>query len=97
MTRVGYLGVGNIGEAIAANALTAGFDLMVYDLRPEPLERLRARGAKVAASARELGRHAEILQVSIAGDARIETAPAGPGGALEGPAAGSRSSRCTAR
>jgi len=87
--RVGYLGVGNIGEVIAGNALGAGFELMVYDLRAEPLERLRARGAKVAPSARELGAHAEVLQVSIAGDARIENALCAPDGALAGMAAGS--------
>jgi len=87
--RIGYLGVGNIGEAIGANAIAAGFDLMVYDLRPEPLERLRVLGAKVASSARDLGRHSEILQVSIAGDERIEAALFSAGGAMEGLQAGS--------
>jgi 3-hydroxyisobutyrate dehydrogenase-like beta-hydroxyacid dehydrogenase len=75
---------------IAGNALVAGFELMVYDLRTEPLERLRARGAKVATSARELGAFADILECSIAGDERIESAVCGqPGGALEGMRPGS--------
>ncbi len=89
MTRVGYLGVGNIGEVIAGNALAAGFDLMVYDLRQEPLSRLRDKGAKISASARELAEHAEILQISIAGDARIEAALFDAGGAIDGLKGGS--------
>jgi len=78
--RVGYLGVGNIGELIAANTLAAGHDLMVFDVRPEPLERLRSRGARVACSPSELGGHAEILQVSIAGESHIFDALFGAGG-----------------
>jgi 3-hydroxyisobutyrate dehydrogenase-like beta-hydroxyacid dehydrogenase len=89
VTPVGYLGVGEIGEVIAGNALAAGFDLMVYDLRSEPLERLRARGAKIASSARALGAHAEILECSIAGDERIERALFDPNGAVEGLRSGS--------
>jgi 3-hydroxyisobutyrate dehydrogenase len=80
--RVGYIGIGNIGEPIAANVAAAGFDLMVFDLRAEPLERMRARGAKVAASPRELGTHAQLLEVSIAGDDLIEAALLGPDGVL---------------
>lgn len=82
--RVGYIGIGNIGEPIAANVLAAGFDLMIFDLRPEPIARMRSLGAKTAGSARELGAHAQLLEVSIAGDDRIEAALLGPDGALAG-------------
>lgn len=72
--RVGYLGIGNIGEPIAANVLAGGFDLMVFDLRSEPLARMRSAGAKIAGSLRELGAHAQLIEVSIAGDGQIEAA-----------------------
>jgi 3-hydroxyisobutyrate dehydrogenase-like beta-hydroxyacid dehydrogenase len=84
IARVGYIGIGNIGEPIAANVLAAGFDLMVFDLHPEPLARMRSRGAKVAASPRELGAHAQLLEVSIAGDDAIEAALLDPNGVLAG-------------
>jgi 3-hydroxyisobutyrate dehydrogenase len=80
--RVGYLGIGTIGEPIAANVLAAGFDLMVFDLRSEPLARMQSAGAKRAASLAELGAHAQLLEVSIAGDDRIEAALLGSEGAL---------------
>lgn len=87
--RVGYIGIGNIGETIAANVRSAGYDLMVYDLRPEPLERMHALGAKVAMSASELAAHSELLEVSIAGDDRIEDALTGANGLLREMTAGS--------
>jgi 3-hydroxyisobutyrate dehydrogenase len=87
--RVGYLGVGNIGEAIATNVVAAGFDLMVYDLRPQPCERLRERGALVAGSPHDLGAHSQLLEVSVAGDQAIEAAITGPEGVLGAMAPGS--------
>ena len=45
---------------------------------------MRSHGAKVAASARELGAHAQLLEVSIAGDGAIESALLGPDGVLAG-------------
>ena len=52
-TRVGFIGLGNMGKPIAVNLAKAGFDLMVYDLRPEPMRELAALGAKCARSAAE--------------------------------------------
>ena len=45
-TRVGYVGIGQMGKAIAINVARAGFDLMVYDLREEPLRELAVLGAR---------------------------------------------------
>jgi 3-hydroxyisobutyrate dehydrogenase len=87
--RVGYIGIGNIGEPIAANVVAGGFDLMVFDLRTEALGRLRKLGAKVASSPHELGAFADLIEVSIAGDERIEAALLEPGGVLSGMKPGS--------
>jgi len=46
--QIGVVGIGNMGMGIAGNLLTAGFDVMVYDIRPEPLVALREKGATVA-------------------------------------------------
>ncbi len=50
-TRVGFIGLGNMGKHMAINIAKAGFDLMVYDLRAEPMRELTALGAKAARSA----------------------------------------------
>lgn len=81
-TRVGFIGLGNMGKHMAINIAKAGFDLMVYDLRPEPMRELTALGAKAARSADEIGAHGEIIEVVVVDDRQVEAVLLGEGGAL---------------
>src|ERR1700687_4530674 len=81
-TRVGFIGLGNIGKPMAINIAKAGVDLMVYDLRAEPMRELTAMGAKAARSADEIGAHAEIIEVVVVDDRQVEAVLLGEGGAL---------------
>ena len=83
-TRVGFIGLGNIGTPMAMNVARAGFDLMVYDLREEPLKDLAALGATIARSAREVGAHGEIIELVVVDDAQVEAVTLGEGGILNG-------------
>ena len=78
-TRVGFIGLGNIGKPMAVNVAKAGFDVMVYDLRQEPLQELAALGAKVARSAQEIGAHGEIIELVVVDDAQVESVIVGEG------------------
>ena len=69
---VGFVGLGRIGKPIAANILAAGFDLMVFDVREEPMRELAQLGAKQARSLRELSEHAEIVAVAVVDDSQVE-------------------------
>ena len=69
-TRVGFIGLGNIGKPMALNVAKAGFDLMAYDLRQEPLAELAGAGAKTARSANEIGAHGEIIELVVVDDDR---------------------------
>ena len=71
-TRVGFIGLGNIGKPMALNVARAGFDLMVYDLREEPLKELAALGATIARSAKEVGAHGEIIELVVVDDAQVK-------------------------
>lgn len=88
-TRVGFIGLGNIGKPMAINVAQAGFDLMVYDLREEPCKELAAAGAKVARSAHEVGAHGEIIELVVVDDAQVEAVTLGEGGVLNGARPGS--------
>lgn len=88
-TRVGFIGLGNIGKPMAINVAKAGFDLMVYDLREEPLKELAALGATVARSASEVGAHGEIIELVVVDDAQVEAVTLGEGGVLNGAKPGS--------
>ncbi len=80
--RVGFIGLGNIGKPMAINLAKAGFDLMVYDLRAEPMAELAALGAKCARSADEIGRHAEIIELVVVDDAQVAAVTFEEGGVL---------------
>ena len=47
---VGFIGLGTMGRNAALNLKRAGFDMVVYDVRPEALAPLTAKGAKPGAS-----------------------------------------------
>ena len=87
--RVGSIGLGDMGKAMASNLAPKGFDTLVYDLDPEPMEELAAAGAKAASSCREVGEHAEVLSVCVPADDHVAAVLLGESGALAGMAAGS--------
>ena len=51
--KVGFLGLGNMGAAIAANILKAGHDLVVWNRSPERCEPLVRNGAACGRRRRE--------------------------------------------
>jgi len=50
---IGFIGLGNMGSAIAGRLLEAGHALRVWNRSPEPARRLAARGAQLTATAEE--------------------------------------------
>jgi 3-hydroxyisobutyrate dehydrogenase-like beta-hydroxyacid dehydrogenase len=47
--QVGFIGLGKMGEPMAARLLAAGYELVVHDVRPEAVAALAAKGARAAA------------------------------------------------
>lgn len=82
--KVGYIGLGDMGKPIAINQAKNHFDLMVFDKRAEPLDELRALGARIARSPREVAEHADIVGLSLRDDAQVESVVLGPDGILSG-------------
>lgn len=46
--RIGFIGLGAMGRGMATNCVKKGFDLLVHDIRPEPVAALVAAGAQAA-------------------------------------------------
>lgn len=84
MMKVGFIGLGEQGKPLALNVAQAGFDLMVHDLRREPVDELVASGARAAQSAREVGTHGDIIEVIVVNDAQVEAVVLGEDGVLAG-------------
>src|SRR3989475_12045508 len=73
---------------MAGRLLVAGYDLMVYNRERERTRMLEQRGAKVAATPRELASRADIILSSVADDAAVENVMTGSEGALPAPRLG---------
>lgn len=82
--RVGFIGLGAMGSRMAGRLLAAHHDVVVYNRTLERARPLEQRGAKVAATPRELAAGAEIVCSSVANDAALEQVMFGPDGALAG-------------
>lgn len=71
-TRVGFVGLGNIGKPMALRLAAAdAVDLWVYDVAPDPVAELTAAGAKAAGSVGELTAVAEVVCVMVRDDDQV--------------------------
>src|SRR5882757_8414419 len=87
--KAGFIGLGQQGKYLAINLVEAGYDLMVYDIRREPLEELARAGAVIADSPRDVGKHAEVIAICVVDDAQLESVVFGHEGVLAGTVPGS--------
>jgi 2-hydroxy-3-oxopropionate reductase len=65
MSQLGFIGLGNIGGAIARNLLEDGHGLVVYDAEKARVDELAAAGATAASGAAEVAGRSEITFLSL--------------------------------
>lgn len=87
--RAGFVGLGNIGKPMAERLLAGGLETTVFDVQGAPVRDLVARGAKAAASPRELAAGCDVIGVCVRDDADVRAVVHGPEGLLAGALAGS--------
>jgi 2-hydroxy-3-oxopropionate reductase len=93
--RIGFLGVGNMGQPMAGKLLDAGHELWVYDVREEAMQPLLDRQARRAASLKELADTCDTVVVSLPTLKIFRDALAGPDGLLAGGALKTLVNTCT--
>ncbi|MFG1612134.1 NAD(P)-dependent oxidoreductase [Nonomuraea wenchangensis] len=71
--RVAVIGLGGMGAGIARAVLRAGFPVTVFNRTPEKAGPLAAQGADVAASAAEAAEGADVVVLSLADEAAVES------------------------
>lgn len=74
LQRVGMLGVGIMGRAMAANLVKAGFAVSGYDPDPKAMKRLKAAGGKACASAGELAGGVDVIVCALPGPQALHDA-----------------------
>ncbi len=86
--RVGFVGIGNIGEPVCRHLLDEGYELMIYDADPEALARLAETPAEPAASPEALAIESDVVLLSLPNSDVVEEVVFGEGGLKEGLSSG---------
>lgn len=89
MSRIGFIGVGLMGSAMAHRLLDKGHELQILGNRNRGnIAALVERGAKEAASARELASASEIVMLCVGTSDQVESRMRGDDGVIAGLEAG---------
>lgn len=88
LSRIAFIGIGNMGGPMAVNLNKAGYAVNAFDLNAQALAGVRALGVAVAASAREAARDAQVVISMLPASAHVESLYLGDDGLLPHLAAG---------
>ncbi|WDM69681.1 3-hydroxyisobutyrate dehydrogenase [Xanthomonas cucurbitae] len=82
MSKIAFIGLGNMGSPMAANLVKAGHQVRVFDLVSAALDAAAAAGAQVAGSAHDTLAEAEIVISMLPASRHVEGLYLGDGGLL---------------
>lgn len=82
VSTVGFIGLGNIGQPMAAQLANSDFTTYVYDVYPPSVEAVVAQGARPAASPAEMAPLCDVIGLCVRDDNDVEAVLMGPQGLL---------------
>lgn len=82
--KIGFIGMGVMGKPMAKNLVKAGYSLVVFDVKPEPVAELVALGQESAASPAEVASRSDIIITMLPNTPHVISVISGPNGVLEG-------------
>jgi 3-hydroxyisobutyrate dehydrogenase len=83
MIRVGFVGLGTMGAAMARNIAVAGFPLTVWNRTPKRARALRDAGAAKAETPRDVAHASDVVVVCVSDTPDVEAVLFGEGGVAE--------------
>jgi 2-hydroxy-3-oxopropionate reductase len=89
MERIGFIGLGIMGQPMARNLLRAGFPLTVYTRDRRKIEAFVEQGANGANSPREVAERSTVVITMLPDSPEVEEVALGPNGVIEGIQSGS--------
>ena len=78
--KIGLIGLGRMGGAMARRLMSQGFDLAVFDRDPLQTSPLASLGAKVAVDLKDLCEKSQVVITMLPSDEVLEAVSFGPGG-----------------
>jgi 3-hydroxyisobutyrate dehydrogenase-like beta-hydroxyacid dehydrogenase len=82
--KIGLVGLGQMGSAMAERLLQQGFDVTVYNRTTSTAEKFKELGAKVAADMPTLARDVEVILTVVSDSPDVESVILGQQGLLKG-------------
>jgi 2-hydroxy-3-oxopropionate reductase len=83
MLKVGYIGLGLMGKAIARNIMKAGFPMVVHNRSQGVVDELVQEGAEAAGSPAETASQVDVVFTNLPDTPDVELVALGPGGIIE--------------
>lgn len=84
MAKIGYIGLGIMGSAIARNLMKAGHELVVHNRSQQIIEQLVSEGAKAASSPKEVAEHVDFVFTNLPDSPDVEKVALGEDGIIAG-------------
>src|SRR5215470_3808116 len=72
MATIGFIGLGRMGRPMASNLCKKGFELVVYDVNPQPVRELESLGARAANGAAGVGQASDVVITMLPSSAEVE-------------------------
>jgi 3-hydroxyisobutyrate dehydrogenase len=82
--RLGFIGLGHMGSAMARRLLDAGYAVTVYDRTPARTQPVGQQGASVAETPQDLAAQCDVVMACVTDDAAQQQVMLGPDGAMSG-------------
>jgi 3-hydroxyisobutyrate dehydrogenase len=86
--KLGWIGLGNMGNPMVMNLLKAGFEVSVFNRTKDKEAPLLTAGAKAASSLQQLMETCDVVVTMLSNDAAVKEVFEGPTGLLSAAAAG---------
>ena len=81
---IGFIGLGIMGKPAAKNLVDAGYELLVNDVRDEPVEELEAYGAGARATPRAVAADSDVVITFLPEGKHVREVVLGEDGVIEG-------------
>ena len=89
MAKLGFIGLGIMGKPMAGHLLAAGHTVHVYDVVPEGVKELAAKGAVAGSNSKEVAQKSDIIIIMVPDTPDVEAVLFGKDGVAEGVKRGS--------
>ncbi len=83
VTKLGFIGLGNMGSRVAARLLAGGFQVSVFARNPAKRDAFKAKGATAYDSVGELARSVDVILSCLTDDRAVGDVYFGGGGVIE--------------